>query len=278
MKAMKKLMITVGALCTVMAATGVYMFKIEPKMLTLKTVEMDFSNSEAPQHLKIIQFSDTHLSDAFTMTQLEETVRKINKQNPDIVLFTGDLMDRAAAYETQDEAAAVLSEIQARMGKYAVWGNHDYGGGGVRVYADMMAEAGFTLLENQNELIPLAEDKTLEITGLDDALLGDPDLSMLTERTGDFRLVMAHEPDLVEEINEDYADMDLVVSGHSHGGQVWIPGKGALVKTPMAEDYSRGAYDLGFTKLYVNPGLGTTKIAARLMNPPEITVFELTVL
>lgn len=276
MKTLKKLTATVGALCVIMILTGGYIFYIEPLRITVEQVEIRTEKQLPDEGVRVVQFSDTHLGEDFSLAQLRRTVKKINTLKPDIVLFTGDLVDRMAGFEERDAIAPILDQITAPIGKFAVWGNHDYGGGGVRYYEEIMADSGFTLLTNEGAVMELTEDCQIEIIGLDDALFGAPDLEITraVEPQGTFGLLMIHEPDVVEDLREK--DVDLIASGHSHGGQIWLPGYGALVTTTLAEKYTRGLYELDSGKqLYVNPGLGTTKIKARWFNPPEITLFKI---
>lgn len=259
------------------AITVGYAFKIEPKLLVAENILLDYAASDAPEQIKIVQFSDTHLGEGYSLEQLEKAVKKINEQKADFVIFTGDLMDSAYTYEEQDEAAKILGEIEAGMEKLAVWGNHDIGGGGIRVYGDMMEQAGFTLLRNESLRLPFTEGHDIVFSGLDDGMLGQPDYSTVAkrEREEDFHVLISHSPDPIENVEKE--NVDLTLSGHSHGGQIKLPFIGPLVKVPLAKIYYDGLYSLNSGKLYVNTGLGTTKIHARLFNPPAITVFRLTV-
>lgn len=125
--------VTLIILCFLVVA-WVYSIKIEPKMLIKKEVKLKNDINYNNGSVKIIQFSDVHLGKFFSLNQLEKVVKKINENEPDIVLFTGDLIDVASQYENINEISNVLSKIDAKLGKYAVYGNHDYGGGAVRVY------------------------------------------------------------------------------------------------------------------------------------------------
>lgn len=275
MKIIKRL--TLIILCFLVVA-WVYSIKIEPKMLIKKEIKLKNDINYNNGNVKIIQFSDVHLGDFFSLNQLEKVVKKINENEPDIVVFTGDLIDVASQYENINEISNVLSKIDAKLGKYAVYGNHDYGGGAVRVYENIMKESGFKVLVNENHSIKVSPNKNINILGVDDVLLGKPNIEKTVKniRRNDYNILLSHEPDYVDKF-KDY-NIDLVLSGHSHGGQVYIPFYGPLKSTTYGEKYTRGLYNLNNqrdTKLYVNTGLGNTKLPIRFGNVPNISLFEI---
>ncbi|WP_375088441.1 metallophosphoesterase [Peribacillus sp. RS7] len=249
--------------------------KIEPKRLVTREFEVELS-SESRESISVVQFSDVHLGPNYSLQQLEKLVDSINELEPDIIAFTGDLIDVASEFEGRSEISGILGKLNSRYGKYAIWGNHDYGGGGVRFYEDIMIKSGFKLLKNQNSVIELDGGQLVTIIGLDDAMLGHPDIekSFAGVNSQEAKLLLLHEPDLVDEIEADR--FDLALAGHSHGGQVVVPLFGPLVTPPFAKIYTKGMYQLAMdTYLYVNRGIGTTKIAVRFWNPPELSVFNL---
>lgn len=275
MKIIKRL--TLIILCFLVVA-WVYSIKIEPKMLIKKEIKLKNDINYTNGSVKIIQFSDVHLGEFFSLNQLEKVVKKINENEPDIVVFTGDLIDVASQYENINEISNVLSKIDAKLGKYAVYGNHDYGGGAVRVYENIMRESGFKVLVNENHSIKVSPNKNINILGVDDVLLGKPNIEKTVKniRHNDYNILLSHEPDYVDKF-KDY-NIDLVLSGHSHGGQVYIPFYGPLKSTTYGEKYTRGLYNLNNqrdTKLYVNTGLGNTKLPIRFGNVPNISLFEI---
>ena len=164
---------------------------------------------------------------------------------------------------------------KSKFGKYAVFGNRDYGGGAERFYEDLMESAGFNVLLNNHETLNI-KGTTLSLFGADDALIGyyDSVQTMKGIQENHLNLLMLHEPDLADDfINYP---VDLVVAGHSHGGQVYIPFVGPLMTTALAEKYVRGFYEINRDmNLYVNTGIGNTKAPFRLFNVPQITVFYL---
>ena len=149
MKILKRILIVFTLLILVIGGCIYYAFKIEPYRVTLNEFAL---NEEKPdrEHLKIVQISDLHIKADFTYKNLDKVIKKVNEQNPDIVIFTGDLYDNYAIYRDDENIVTALQKIEASYGKIAIWGNRDYGGGAERTYAAVMEDAGFTLLKNEN--------------------------------------------------------------------------------------------------------------------------------
>lgn len=255
----------------------VYAYKIEPKRLVTREFDVELS-SESRESIRVVQFSDTHLGPDYSLQQLEKLVDRINELEPDIITFTGDLIDVASQFEERSEISGILGKLSSTYGNYAVWGNHDYGGGGARFYEDIMMKSGFNLLRNQHSTIELDSGQFITMIGLDDAMLGHPEIeqSFAGVNSQSAKLLLLHEPDLINGIEGEH--FDLALAGHSHGGQFVVPLFGPLVTPPFAKIYTKGMYELATdTYLYVNSGIGTTKIAVRFWNPPELSVFDLAI-
>lgn len=280
---MKKLIGYMGLIIFIIAGLGLgsvfYAFKIEPYRLTVKEYDLG-KTSDSKAQLKIVQFSDVHIKSDFTYQNLDKIVDKINQQQADVVVFTGDLYDNYAQYNDDGQIINSLQRIQANYAKIAIWGNHDYGGGGVRNYQSVIEESDFTLLRNESTSITTKENKELLFTGVDDSLFSQAAIDENVMATAaSYKVLLTHEPDIMKDFpNQTY---DLTLSGHSHGGQINIPflpmiNKEAVSKTVLSEEYSGGMYDLvQGNKLYVSSGIGTTHISARLGVTPEIAVFNI---
>ena len=251
-----------------------YGLKIEPYIVRTEKVSLDTGLSE---QLTVVQVSDIQISESYTTRHFQKVVDRIISLEPDILLFTGDLYENYAAYHDDENLIAQLSQIQPRYGKFAIWGNRDYGGGAARQYSQIMEAAGFALLENEAVTISTDNGEQLLLAGLDDALLGEPDIQpVLAQYPPDeypCSVLMLHEPDLADQYAED--GFDLMLAGHSHGGQVDVPFLPSLT-TSLAEKYQKGLYQLNEdTALYVNRGIGTSHYPVRFGVPPEVTVLYL---
>jgi predicted MPP superfamily phosphohydrolase len=261
-----------------LTAAGGYIYAryIEPALLD--SVKLSITHPKIPKSFdgfKIVQFSDTHLSDYFTLKRLDTIVKTINKHSPDLLFFTGDLMDEPNQYTQINKIVPVLEKLNAPFGKYAVYGNHDHGGYGTDIYKNVITMSGFTLLQNEVVNVSKNDGSKIGIAGLDDLMLGKPSYEgTLGNLNNDlFNILLAHEPDAALEAKS--FNVDLQLSGHSHGGQIQVPFYGPLITPPYSTVYSEGMYDVDRMKLYVNRGLGTTRLPFRFLSTPEITIFTL---
>lgn len=274
MKIFKVLVKIVLLLIILMGLLIGYAFKVEPKMTVVHSYDL---NEDKGESVKIVQLSDIQVSETYTIEQLNSLVEKVNKLTPDIIVFTGDLFENFSMFQPLQEVTDSLSNLKAPLGKFAVWGNRDYGGGAARVYERLLMDADFTLLKNSGVDVPLSNGKKLFIGGVDDGLLGNPNVDrMLTnmDNVYDYEIVLMHEPDMADLLKE--TSVDLLLAGHSHGGQVRVPFI-KPISTSLAEKYIEGFYSMNNNgmQLYVNTGIGTSRIAARFMVPPEIAVFNI---
>lgn len=257
----------------------VYAKQIEPSLLDINTQEVQHPLiPKSFEGIKIVQFSDTHLGFQYNLRQFKKLVKRINELRPDVILFTGDLMDRPNKFTEINNLVPLLQQLHAPLGKYCIYGNHDHGGYGSNLYRNIMETANFSLLLNESKAIKLRDGSHIYLVGIDDAMLGHPDMALALKGVpvNSFKIVLSHAPDLAETISQYPVQWQL--SGHSHGGQVKIPFIGALVTPPFARKYTEGLYRIGQDhqlSLYVNRGIGTTRLPFRFMAKPELTVFTL---
>jgi hypothetical protein len=185
-----------------------------------------------------------------------------------MVVLTGDYV--WLQVEAVFELTAILSGLQAKHGIYAVIGNHD-------IWTDVeVVRLGFQrqripVLVNQG--VPISQGKgTLFLAGLDDGISGQPDIQTALEKipAGSPVVLLLHEPDLADEVSLD-GRVALQLSGHTHGGQVRLPGLGAFILPNLGRKYDYGLYRVNQTWLYTNGGMGTISVPFRYRCPPEIT-------
>lgn len=282
MKRIKRLLLFILLCVFILGGLCFYAFHVEPKRLVVKEHIITKTNEDY-QELRILQCSDLHIKENTSLEYLDKFVSNINELQPDIVIFTGDLFDDYDIFYqsdqddiTLDDIANRLSNIEAKIGKYAVYGNRDYGGGSYKEYGILMQESGFTLLKNQVVCLNI-NGKSFGIGGMDDALFGNPERIRVVEKLNhcDYKLLLMHEPDCSDDYKDD--GIDLILAGHSHGGQIRLPFID-VVTTSLGEKYISGFYTINEStdsKVFVNTGIGTTKIDARFMVPPQIDVFHI---
>lgn len=250
-----------------------------------RVVRLEISLKRLPQifdGFTIAQLSDFHYDDHFSVIPIRKAVEIVNELRPDVIALTGDfvtapVLDRPGplrrAGTTAAPCAEILSHLQSPLGKFAVLGNHDGEVGAAQV-AGVLRDHQITVLGNKS--VPLERGSArLWLAGVDDALRGWPDLSAAISKipTNDAILLLAHEPDFADDAS--LSPIDLQLSGHSHGGQIWIPGIGAPWLPPMAREYPRGLYRVGDLILYTNIGIGTIHAPIRINCPPEVTLITL---
>lgn len=234
---------------------------------------------DAFRGMRIVQVSDFHY-DVFTEPFfLRDMVRRVNQLRPDMVLLTGDFITQVHYFHSMPrrvmpKCAAILSELECPL-RYASLGNHDAGIGAQYVIGPL-EEYGIPVLRNQS--IPLErEGQRLWLAGVGSACEHDayPERAVpaASIRDGEPVILMAHEPDILPTVAR--YNVDLMLSGHTHGGQVRVPFLPPLVLPPYGQVYVEGLFRHGPTQLYVNRGIGTVGLPFRLFCPPEITVFTL---
>ena len=213
------------------------------------------------------------------MTPIRKAVEIVNSLHPDLIVLTGDFVTvpwfredpstRKKFAQSAEPCAGILGELQAPLGKFAVLGNHDAGGSGGCVRA--LHDHHLPVLMNRSIPLERGPDR-IWLAGIDDVLEGMPDLAQALANvpSKEMTILLAHEPDFANEVS--VAPVDLQLSGHSHGGQVWIPGIGAPWLPPLGRRYPRGLYQIRDLTLYTNIGIGTIHAPVRLNCPPEITL------
>ncbi|WP_279401936.1 metallophosphoesterase [Piscibacillus salipiscarius] len=252
---------------------------MEPRWLNI--VQSVVKSKRIPKSFndfKIVQITDTHIGFQYKVKELRKLINTVNNQNPDLVVFTGDLTDNPSKMEefTYQEIISVMSKIKAPYGKYWIYGNHDHGGYGTDHIREVMKDSGFKLLQNETTKISINQDY-INLSGLDDILLGKPEPSTLIPNAEkeQFNVLLCHEPDFAKTMTN--YPFDLQLSGHSHGGQIQLPFIGYIVTPHLGTEYVEGSFELGERplKLYVSRGLGTTRLPFRFLCRPEINVYTL---
>jgi predicted MPP superfamily phosphohydrolase len=260
----------------------------------VKKLKLSYNNLPAAfKGMKIVQISDIHSGSLQDKKAVEHGVQKILEEKADIILFTGDLVNDAAS--EMEELVQVFSKLTAPMGVYSILGNHDYGDyvkwpingiskdQNIENLKQVHASMGWRLLMNEHVVLERNEDKI--------ALLGIENWSakarfpkhgkMKDAHTGTesypFKILMSHDPSHWDaEILPQYKDIDLMLSGHTHGMQfgVELPG---FKWSPVQYVYKQwaGLYESAHQKLYVNRGFGFIGYPGRVGVLPEITVIEL---
>lgn len=226
---------------------------------------------EALDGLRVVQISDLH-NKRFGKNQ-NRLIERLKECNPDIIVITGDLVDSS---RTDIEKAMEFVEGAVKLAPvYYVTGNHEKWLEEEEQLLEQLEQAGVNCLMNRTEIITV-QDESLYLLGLDDSNLLDDTLRGLAAEAGDgFTLLLAHEPQNL--FRYSACGMDLVLSGHAHGGQFRLPFIGGVVAPDQGffPEYTAGLYEDGNTSMIVSRGLGNSIIPIRIFNRPEIVCVEL---
>lgn len=262
------------------------------KNVNVEKKELYFDNwPEQLNGFKIVQLSDIHFGSFGNNTKvMENTVRVVGQLNPDLLLFTGDLVNNFS--EEIKGFEPYLTQLTGRYGKYSIEGNHDYGDysswpdstskkRNVQQIHSSLTDAGFKLLLNNWDKIS-AKDTSFSLIGVRN--WGHPpfpqyanlDVAMKGIPANSFKILMSHDPAYWNDIVVPQTDIPLTLSGHTHGGQFGIKIAG-IEFSPIyfIEKTWGGLYQFSNQTLYVNRGLGTIGYQGRIEMRPEITVLTL---
>lgn len=261
---------TAGGLLT---ATTAALFNDESNTLSIEHISIPIANlNPALEGFKIVQMSDIHLYPFTQLDLVERAVQVCNSLKPDITVLTGDYVWRNLG--AIDDLAPALAKLDAKYGVFTTMGNHDIWLN-VEAIKDSFKSVGLPVLENQGMTFD-AGGASLHLAGLDDGWSGQPDLDAAMQGAPDGApvILLMHEPDLADRYSKD-PRISLQLSGHTHGGQIRIPGIGAMVHPHLGKKYDYGLYNVNGMWLYTNRGIGCISEPVRLNCPPEISEFTL---
>lgn len=268
----RSLAVTAGAAALGTAGTGLYHANAAPVVrrvpVTLRGLD------PALDGLRIVTFSDAHLSSTFRGRRFERVVEAVNAQRPDVVAIVGDLVDGDVGHLREE--VAPLADLVSEQGVFFVTGNHEYFVD-TRAWLRHLPTLGVEVLRNERVAIGRG-GAAFDLAGIDDrvaAASGVPghgaDLDAALDGRDDATpvVLLAHQPVMVEQARA--AGVDLQLSGHTHGGQLWPFDHAVRLDQPAVQGWSRH----GDTQLYVTPGVGYWGPPMRVGARPEVTVVEL---
>lgn len=253
---------------------------------TIVTTKIEVVSEKLPESFsgyKIVHISDLHNTEfGFRNRRL---IRKIREADPDIIVMTGDMVDM---YRPHISVAVRLGEKLSEIAPtYFVTGNHDVKAVGREELLAGFEKCGVETLKNKKVILEKDGEK-ISLMGIDDPKFLDDTmngtdventekvLELLTEKTeNSFEILLAHRPEMIDVYSS--FKIDLVLSGHAHGGQINIPGKGGIIAPGQGwfPEFYEGLYEVGETQMIVNRGLGNSAFPFRINNKPEIIIAEL---
>lgn len=260
----KKIIIFLIILIFILFVAFVYIKFVGTKKLEVREYKITNSKLNNDYYgFKIVHFGDIHYGKNTNKNDLEKVINRINLLKPDIVIFTGDLIDKNTKYsnELRDELVEILDKINVKLGKYAIKGDEDEL---IDDYPSIMKKANFIFIENSFEYIYNSDTPIL---------VSDLSSDKLEDTKSIYNILLTHKPDNI--LNLDYSKYSLILAGHSHNGQIKLPLIGSLFKFDGAKTYYDEYYELENSKLYITSGIGTSKINLRINNRPSINFYRL---
>lgn len=239
----------------------------EPHLsLSMERVKLNLGGQHS---IRLALVADTHFTSDYLPPTVEQAVKAIERSKADLVIVAGDLV---SSREGWSATRRFLSQLRSISPVIVVWGNHDHWHlNDLQAKARELRSLDITILTNENTRFD-----GLRVVGVDDPYTGHSDLSKAISGLKEGpRILIAHSPQIIGEAKGIF---ELVVSGHTHGGQVRIPllGPPFVLLPKRYRKYVSGLYRVEGTWLYVNRGLGTSFLPIRFNCPPELTIIDVT--
>lgn len=256
----------------------IWSFAIEPDMIVVEEHDICVKKwADEFNDLRIVLAGDIHLNNlTYGAEKLDEIVEKINSLKPDLVLFTGDYITKRKNSPDFDIATAAkgLSKIRSTYGVYGAFGNHDNLVGWRKMERLFGEIGGVKMLRNSSQTIAI-RGKKLMISAIADANTMDVNISAALKGAdnADGVIFLSHTPDIIRDIPSKFS---IMLSGHTHGGQIWTPKfMRGFIKRRYIDKYERGLVKEDGKTLFITSGLGTSIVPMRFLVPPEIVLLKI---
>ena len=250
---------------------GFYFYIINISTLKIITKEYRIIDEGLPDNFngfKVVQFSDIHYKSKKDLNIIENMVNEINKRNPDLVIFTGDLIDNNNDIndDVRNKIIDLLNKINSKYGKYASVGDEDS-----NEFNLIMSKTNFNVLDNNIDYIYNGNSNPIALIGLSSN--DKQDLDYVFDNLKDdnlFSILFVHKPQIIDRVNYN---ISLSLSGHNLNGEINIP----IINNIISKEtkYLNSFYKLDNTRLYVSSGIGTNNIDIRFFNHPSINFFRI---
>lgn len=271
----------------VLIISGILLYSRFISAKGLKVKEYKITNSLITDNFhgfKIVHMSDIHYGRTVENKELEKLVAEVNLLKPDLVVLTGDLIDKDTVLTSEmiSEIQTNLSNIKVTVGKYAISGEDDLQ---FSEWESIIINSGFKKMNDSYELIYSNGYYPILLAGIEsnsnnpqtlieryqvieEYLNSDESLNNI------YKILIMHEPDFIDSINYSY--FNLILAGHSHNGQINIPLFGAIITPDYSKKYYDNYYKLGSSDFYISSGVGTADYSFRFANKPSINFYRLT--
>lgn len=276
MKLVKRILIIIFVCVLILVGLITY----NNNKIELRQEEIISNKLDNLENYHVIYFSDLHFTNFINKDYLEKVINRINEEEPDLVIFGGDLIDKLQDNPINDkeknDLIDALSSIKAKNGKYAILGNHDYNNGSYEIVENIYFKSDFKLLKDSCIEVAIDDSNSINLLGID-SLFFSWDLFLDSYKDinpNNYTFAIIHHPDLIDYLL-DYP-FDYVLTAHSHGGQIYIPLFEKLYhRIYGCNKYFRGIYNFDNYTIDVSNGVGRTKLNARFNADSEIVKYTL---
>lgn len=252
-----------------LVALGVLVYGgfIEPRWIRVT----NYTVGEGEKRVRLVFLSDFHAGLKKQRSFYQRIANRVKELQPEIVVLGGDFVDESAKDLAQ---LAPIFDLRPSLGVWFVLGNHDFLDA-PKELTDELLKLGARSLTNQVKTFPLAPEQSFELVGLDDSLFGSPDLRLVEKPKKGIRVIAMHEPDLLLDLPENCADV--VLLGHTHGGQIRLPIRGPVLGLPQIAPLSLDAGEKSWRgmRVLISRGIGEALVRARLGVRPEILALDI---
>ncbi len=228
--------------------------------------------------LKIVHFSDLLFKSTVDREDIKKLVSKINTLRPDIIVFTGDLVNKNVKISNDDKEFLInsLTSMHASIGKYAIYGDYDYS---YDNYENVMTKSNFKILSNSYDEILYKTNDPLYVVGLPssikDTIKVSDAFSFYKDEDRRYIICLVHDGNTIKYLDNSDYEVDLILGGHSLNGSVVIPYYGPLFVDKNSYKYYQEEYTKGITKIYISSGIGTNEYNYRFNNKPSFNLYRL---
>lgn len=266
--------------------TGIFFYSIYVSVDRVNISYHTVASTKIPadmNDLKIAFVSDIKYNEFMNKSRLTKMIQKLNDTGADIVIFGGDMFSnpdkKVPDSQMKKDLTNILKGIDAPLGKFAVLGDEDEVNKSTeQLVSSILYDSDFEIITNTSVRIRNKSDSSITLLGVDSMINGKPDTAKAMKKVSEneFNILVTHCPDVIKTTDLNINYVNLIMAGHSLGGQIYLPLIGPLHTIKGAQTYNHGSYTLNNgTRLYVSNGLGTKDIDMRFMAPPQILMFRL---
>lgn len=273
---MKKILYFILGSLILIFTVLIYSRFIGTASLKVNEIVVNTNILESYDGLKIVHITDLHYKKVITEERVKRLIIEVNNTKPDLVLFTGDLLDNLYEMNNSDTNFLIseLKKIEAKYGKYAIMGDQDYNQ--KDIVSNIFIQSEFSLLNNSSTIIYNEQNDKIALLGLGSYLENDFNIDSINIQDNSlYQIVLIHEPDMISKIKDRFPTTSLILAGHSINGSINIPGIKNALLPEGAKNYYNPYYELDNTRIYISNGIGVNNVNFRLFNTPSFNLYRL---